>query len=88
MDTIFRKTKNIFTVVWTAKHEPRRYGKNGEVLIDYEETGEHERRQSTAERRRSSVAGAGRIEYDSEKGTRCQEEHRGNPGGPAPTGGL
>lgn len=30
MDVIFRKTKNIFTVVWTAKHEPHMYGKNGE----------------------------------------------------------
>ena len=25
MDSIFQKTKNIFTVIWTAKHEPRRY---------------------------------------------------------------
>jgi hypothetical protein len=25
MDSIFQKTKNISTVVWTTKHEPRRY---------------------------------------------------------------
>jgi hypothetical protein len=46
MDTIFAKTKNIFTVVKTAKEEPRRYGKNGEVLINYDETEEHFRRAS------------------------------------------
>ncbi len=65
MDAIFIKTKNIFTVVWTAKHEPRRYGKNGEILIDYEETGEHARRISYAERRGSVMS----IERsDQEKG--------------------
>jgi hypothetical protein len=41
IDTIFRKTKGWFTVVSTAKHEPLRYGKNGELLIDYEQTEEH-----------------------------------------------
>lgn len=53
MDTIFRNTKEGWkgwlSVVWTAKNTPRRYGKNGEVLIEYAETGE-------AERRRSSLA--------------------------------
>lgn len=68
MDSIFRKTKNIFTVVWTAKHEPHRYGKNGEVLIEYEETGEHERRASTA-MRRDSVASEKRVR-DMEKARR------------------
>ena len=53
MDTIFRKTKNIFTVVWTAKNEPHRYGKKGELLIEYDQTGEHERSKSMAERRAS-----------------------------------
>ena len=41
IDTIFRKTKGWFSVVSTAKHEPLRYGKNGELLIDYEQTEEH-----------------------------------------------
>ncbi|KAJ9611136.1 hypothetical protein H2200_004319 [Cladophialophora chaetospira] len=71
MDTIFHKTKNIFTVVWTAKHEPRRYGKNGEILIDYEETGEHQRRVSYAERR-GSVISQNRV--DSEKGVGVRQE--------------
>jgi hypothetical protein len=55
MDSIFQKTKNIFTVVWTAKHEPRRYGKNGEMLINYEESEEHFRRASLASQRRASM---------------------------------
>ena len=41
IDTIFRKTKGWFNVVSTAKNEPLRYGKNGELLIDYEQTEEH-----------------------------------------------
>ena len=46
MDAIFVKTKNIFTVVSTAKHEPRRYDKNGNMLIQYEDTDMAERRGS------------------------------------------
>jgi len=50
MDSIFRKTKNVFVVVWTAKHEPRRYGRNGELLIDCKETEKRRRRTSSSER--------------------------------------
>jgi len=46
MDNIFNKTSSIFSAVRIARGEPRRYGKNGEVLINYEETGEHFRRAS------------------------------------------
>ncbi|EXJ73621.1 uncharacterized protein A1O5_03383 [Cladophialophora psammophila CBS 110553] len=74
MDTIFHKTKNIFTVVWTAKHEPHRYGKHGEVLIDYEETGEHRRRLSSAARRGSAISTRSQTEYVSEKGTHHEHE--------------
>lgn len=56
MDTIFQKTTSIFNVVQVAKDEPRRYGKNGELLIDYEQTDEHRRRASRAEERRASMA--------------------------------
>jgi hypothetical protein len=48
MDTIFIKTKSIFTVVKVAKEEPHRYDKNGNVLIDYADTEEHARRKSSA----------------------------------------
>ncbi|KAI1462393.1 general substrate transporter [Annulohypoxylon moriforme] len=44
MDSIFHKVKGgkgYFTVVHIAEKEPRRYGKNGELLIAYEETEEH-----------------------------------------------
>lgn len=84
MDTIFHKTKNIFTLVWTAKHEPHRYGKNGEVLIDYEETKEHQRRASTAERR-ASVLSQDKLDPEKEA-QRQRDTYRGNPGGPAPFG--
>ncbi|KAL2441509.1 Sugar transporter STL1 [Exophiala dermatitidis] len=67
MDTIFRKTKSIFSVVQTAKDEPRRYGKNGEILIAYEETGEHERRLSHVQHRGSIFSTRSRSDDDSEK---------------------
>lgn len=41
MDSIFHKTKSIWSVVRVANEEPRRYGKNGELLINYAETDEH-----------------------------------------------
>jgi hypothetical protein len=45
IDIIFRKTqrgwRGWFGVVKTAKNEPLRYGKHGELLIDYEATEEH-----------------------------------------------
>jgi hypothetical protein len=53
IDTIFRKTKGWFDVVSVAKNEPQRYGKNGELLIDYEQTEDH------VVRSHSVVSGAG-----------------------------
>ena len=44
MDTIFHKApgaKGWLSVVGVARREPRRYGKNGELLIEYEKTDEH-----------------------------------------------
>ena len=44
MDTIFHKVEGAsgyLSVVKVAREEPRRYGKNGELLIPYEETDEH-----------------------------------------------
>lgn len=46
MDSIFRKCRSYFTLVRIARDEPRRYGKKGELLINYEETEEHARRAS------------------------------------------
>jgi len=53
MDEIFHKTTNPFNVVKIAHEMPHRFGKNGELLIDYEDTEEYAAR--TEERRRSSV---------------------------------
>ena len=65
MDAIFYKTKSIFKVVSIAKHEPHRFDKDGNVLIDYTETEHHERRKSSVAymdgagaRRTSSGGGA------------------------------
>ena len=56
IDIIFHKTqrgwRGWFGVVRTAKNEPQRYGKHGELLIDYEATEEHAFRSN-------SVAGHG-----------------------------
>lgn len=51
MDEIFHKTTSIFDVVKVANEMPRRFGKNGELLINYEDTEEY----IAAQRRRSSV---------------------------------
>jgi hypothetical protein len=56
MDEIFHQVhgfKGIFTAVKVAREMPRRYGKHGELLINYDETPEARR---VSERRRSSVA--------------------------------
>lgn len=50
MDSIFRKCHGMagyFTVVRVAHDERRRYGKNGEQLIAYDETDEHQQRQAS-----------------------------------------
>lgn len=53
MDSIFHKVKGNmgwFTVVKVAKEEPHRYGKKGELLIEYTETEEAVRRRSSVHR--------------------------------------
>jgi hypothetical protein len=50
MDEIFQGASGAFDVVKIAHEMPHRYGKRGELLIDYEDT--------ETGRRRSSVAGA------------------------------
>jgi len=65
MDEIFHKTTNPFNVVKIAKEMPNRYGKRGELLINYADTEAHGR----VERRRSSV-----VREEEEK---AAEEERG-----------
>lgn len=78
MDSIFHKTTSIFNVVKVARDEPRRYGKNGEQLINYDDT---EEAAAHAERRRSSVpahagsdAGFGVSNLGDKKRTRNVED--------------
>lgn len=47
MDSIFRKCHSWFTVVRIAHEEPRRFGRKGELLINYEETQEYAVRQAS-----------------------------------------
>ena len=76
MDEIFQDVsglKGAFTVVKVSLEKPHRFGKNGELLISYEDTAHSK---SIAERRRSSLAAQGMPEpkkvnedadYDEEK---------------------
>lgn len=76
MDEIFQEVqgfKGAFDVVKVSKTKPRRFGKNGELLIDYQDT---ERARSMAERRRSSVAGQGADGYKYEGGNAQQYEEK------------
>jgi hypothetical protein len=53
MDEIFHQTTNPFNVVKIAHDMPHRYGKKGELLVEYADTEEAR----DVERRRSSVIG-------------------------------
>ncbi|KAI8221066.1 Sugar transporter [Colletotrichum sp. SAR 10_86] len=61
MDSIFAKTgsgwKGAFTVVDVARTEPHRYGKNGELLIHYDDVKENEGRATTRENRGEGSSG-------------------------------
>ena len=84
MDSIFQKADRegkgsfwqpLFNVVKIAKNEPRRYGKNGETLINYEDTEEH----LSIERTRSGVARS--ISSEKKRDARAVEDTaRRNPG--------
>ena len=63
MDVIFRKTTSVFNVVKVAREEPRRYGKNGELLVRYEDTEEHAIRVRRASSVGEKVMKARRVEY-------------------------
>lgn len=63
MDTIFQKTNSVFSVVSVAKNTPHRYGKNGELLINYQDTEEHLRRAShVSEKHGKTFASSGEME--------------------------
>lgn len=89
MDTIFHNTTSVFNVVRVAKEEPHRYGKNGEVLINYQETEEHQRRRSSVARTASMASQGVLGDRDPEK-SGYHHDHtqhfRGGQAGPGPVG--
>ena len=67
MDSIFRRCRSYFTLVKIARDEPRRYGKKGELLINYEETEEHAtRRASVLSRPLEKAEGAEGLAVENE----------------------
>jgi hypothetical protein len=73
MDTIFHKTSSIFDLVSVARNETHRYGKNGELLINYQDTEEHMRRASFVSDKQSSKL---KDVADLETGKGTHLEHR------------
>lgn len=70
MDEIFQEVsgfKGAFTVVHVAKKKPQRFGKRGELLIDYESTDIFRRRSSVASLRASQALNKPDVVHD-EKG--------------------
>ena len=79
MDEIFHDVhgfRGAFDVVKVSLTKPRRFGKNGELLIDYEDT---EMYRDTA-RRRSSVASQGipQPQQNRESAEAQQDEEKGS----------
>lgn len=71
MDTIFHKCHSVFTVVRIAQEEPRRFGRKGELLINYEETEEHAVRRASVARGASvggKRVGVGGVDVEKEGG--------------------
>lgn len=68
MDSIFQKTKSIFGVVKQAKEEPRRYGKHGEMLLEYEQSEEHQVRKRRASKAGEANGEVGHVERKEESG--------------------
>ncbi len=72
MDEIFHDVhgfKGAFTVVKVAANKPHRFGKKGELLINYEDT-------EAYQRRRSSVAAQGAPEADKINGGAHHDEEK------------
>ncbi|MCJ1276726.1 hypothetical protein MMC21_004533 [Puttea exsequens] len=58
MDIIFRKSHSIFDTVSVAKHEPRRYGDHGELLIKTEQIDDDRLRQASVVSANAGKVGA------------------------------
>lgn len=71
MDTIFQKSTSIFNVVSVARNEPHRFGKNGELLINYQDTAEHMRRASHVSEKQIKALSSG-SDLEAGKGTHVE----------------
>lgn len=89
MDEIFHKSTSVFDVVRLARPSvtPNRYGKNGELLVNYLESDEHRRRSSVAggatetameKARADAVENKPRAEHD--EGYRAEGGYAGGSG--------
>lgn len=74
MDRIFLKTTSIFDLVSVARKEPRRFGKRGELLVEY---AEHEVGITTILDNDDEEEGAGVIEVDDLEEGRGRRDRRG-----------
>ncbi|KAJ5570004.1 uncharacterized protein N7459_009434 [Penicillium hispanicum] len=73
MDTIFLKTTNVFNVVSVARNQPHRFGKNGELLINYQDTAEHLRRASHVSEKHGTTQFAASSDLETGKGTHVEK---------------
>lgn len=73
MDTIFRKTDSIISVVRVARNEPHRYGKNGEQLVNYEDTDDHRRASHVSSGKRVNNKDHSNSDYFLEGGEKADQ---------------
>jgi hypothetical protein len=79
MDTIFQKVKGwkgAFTVVHQARVEPRRYGKNGELLISYDESSDEKNILNGHNSSETGSPGGHGIMTQTTNGTNDEEQQR------------
>lgn len=74
MDTIFHKTNNVFNLVSVARNEPHRYGKKGELLVNYQDTEEHLRRASYTDKHVNKAQLTSSSDLESGKGTHVENQ--------------
>lgn len=67
MDGIFAKCNSIFTVVKIAKTQPKRFGKDGELLIEYDRTDMARRRSSATAASISRPGNVGEKDEDEQQ---------------------
>lgn len=72
MDIIFQKTSSVFNVVSVARNQPHRYGKKGELLVNYQDTEEHMRRASHVSEKKGNDQFVAGGELETGKGSHVE----------------